>query len=62
MSTVSSVEPYGGEPIEVYIWPDHVWCVRDELEEMLRHKSDDYETVQVTEWEEDGSPAARYFR
>lgn len=59
--TITSAETYGGEPITAYIWPDGVWCTEDELEEMLRHKSDDYMTVQVTEWDEDGSPAARYF-
>ena len=59
--TITSTETYGGEPVTVHIWPDSVWCTEDELEEMLQHKSDDYMTVQVTEWDEDGSPAARYF-
>lgn len=60
--TITSTETYGGEPVTVYIWPDGMWCAEEGvLEEMLQYRSDDYMTVQVTEWEEDGSPAARYF-
>lgn len=62
MSPMTSVEPHGGAPVKVHIWPDHVWCHPEELEEMLTSRSDDFETVMVTEWDETGSPAARYFR
>ena len=53
------------EAIKVAIWPDGVWCAVEEAAdyaELTIYKSDDYEVVDVTEWEEDGSPAARYFR
>lgn len=30
------------EEIEVYVWPDGVWCEKEELEEYLTYKSDDF--------------------
>jgi len=53
------------EAIKVAIWPDGTWVSLEESRdfgETLRSKSDDYEVVDVTEWDGDGSPAAKYFR
>ena len=53
------------EGIMVAIWPDGVWCSMEEerdFEFLLSYKSDDYYLVEVTQWTEDGSPAAPYFR
>ena len=48
----------------VAIWPDGSWCALSEgrdFADMARER-DDYYVVEVSEWEEDGSPAARYFQ
>lgn len=50
--------------ITVYIWPDGTWCSSEEtgdLAALLNYKSDDYATVDVVDWEEDGTPASSYF-
>ena len=52
------------EKIKVAIWPCGTWCSmeeRSDFEALLRTKSDDYIVVDVEEWDEDGSPAGRYF-
>ena len=36
--------------IEIYVWPNGVWCEPDELETM-GHMSDDYTLVHLTERE-----------
>ena len=36
--------------IEIYVWPNGVWCEPDELETM-NHMSDDYTLVHLTERE-----------
>jgi hypothetical protein len=36
-----------------------MWCLLDELEDVGR--SDDYQIVFVTEWDEDDDPHPRYF-
>jgi len=30
---------------EIILWPDGVWCWREDLEEMLTCKSDDFEVI-----------------
>lgn len=32
---------------DVMLWPDDSWCFRYELEEFLKGKSDDYETLYI---------------
>lgn len=52
------------DSVRVAIWPDGVWCSLDEqrdFEDLLHIKSDDYVVVDVDEWDEDGSPAGKYF-
>ena len=49
---------------KVAIWPCGTWCSmeeRSDFEALLRTMSDDYIVVDVEEWDEDGSPAGRYF-
>jgi hypothetical protein len=26
----------------VYVWPDYTWCFQDELEDLLKYMSDDF--------------------
>jgi hypothetical protein len=33
------------DQVNIYLWPDGVWCYSEELEELLRFKSDDYEVI-----------------
>ena len=52
------------EPVEVYFWPDGVWCAAEEkrdLEVLFASKSDDFYVDFVSEWDSDGSPALKYF-
>ena len=52
------------EPVEVYFWPDGVWCAAEEkrdLEVLFASKSDDFYVGSVSEWDSDGSPAPKYF-
>ena len=39
------------ELVTIYLWPDDCWCDEDELEEMLKHKSDDYTQKRLTQEE-----------
>lgn len=52
------------DAVQVAIWPCGTWCALEEardLRELQAHMSDDYKVVDVYEWDEDGSPAAKYF-
>ena len=54
-----------GKGIRVAFWPDGAWCSLEdwrEFEFMCQSKSDDYYITVVVDWDEDGSPAPRYFR
>lgn len=44
------VEKEESDLIEIYVWPNGVWCEADELEDM-NHMSDDYTLVHLTERE-----------
>lgn len=53
------------DPVKVAIWPNHIWVSMEDkrdFEDHLVWLSDDYEIVEVTEWEEDGSPHSKYFK
>ena len=40
-------------PDDVFVWPDGMWCFRDELPD-FSHKSDDYRVINAgtDDWEE----------
>lgn len=41
--------------VDYLLWPDGTYCERHEREQML-HMSDDFITIRVTEWDDNGEP------
>lgn len=40
----------------IAVWPDGHWCEIGEISAMLQWKSDDYEIIEVTAWDDHGEP------